>query len=312
MKILIAYDGSRCSESALDDLDRAGLPESGEALVVTVAEVWLPPPGNGNGNGETPEFIKEIVRKHREKGERWLAAAEMMAKHAHDRLKNILPGWNITSKATYGSPAWEILSAADEFCPDLIFVGSHGHSAISRLVLGSISQKLLTEAECSVRVARGRVEVDPTPLRLIVGFDGSAGANAAVETVLERNWPDETEVHIVAAADSIVPTAIGRFIPPVADWAEDELKAEYEWIATLAENAARSMTKAGLKVLTRIVEGNPNYILVHEAENWHADAIFVGANAFGSRLERFLLGSTSAAVAARAHCSVEVVRRSKN
>src|SRR5215468_2622159 len=33
MKVLIGYDGSRCSESALDDITHAGLPEKGEALV---------------------------------------------------------------------------------------------------------------------------------------------------------------------------------------------------------------------------------------------------------------------------------------
>ncbi|WP_225931558.1 universal stress protein [Leptolyngbya sp. 7M] len=48
--------------------------------------------------------------------------------------------------------------------------------------------------------------------------------------------------------------------------------------------------------------------LVEHAETWNADSIFVGANAFAGRLERFIVGSTSAAVAARAHCSVEVVR----
>jgi len=37
---------------------------------------------------------------------------------------------------------------------------------------------------------------------------------------------------------------------------------------------------------------------------------FVGSAGFSNRLERFVLGSVSAAVAARAHCSVEVVRLS--
>ena len=311
MKILIAYDGSRSSEAALDDLERAGLPETGEALVVTVAEVWLPPPEVENGNGTSAEFINEIVKRHRERGERWLTSAEMMAKHADDRLRVLLPGWKTSAKATYGSPAWEMLTIADEFKPDLSVVGSQGQSTIGRIVLGSISQKILTEANCSVRVARGRIEVDPAPARLIVGFDGSAGANAAVKAVLDRNWPEGTELHLVAATDSIVPTAIGRFIPPVADWAENELRSEYEWVATMAEKTARAITKAGLKVTTRIVEGDPKRILAYEAENWHADCIFVGANAYGSRIERFLLGSTSAAVAARATCSVEVVRKSK-
>lgn len=309
MRIMIAYDGSRCSESALDDLGRAGLPPNGEVLLVTVAEVWLPPPKSEELGDETNAFVEELLRKHREKGERWLAEAEMMAKHAQTRIRKILPGWNVEARATYGSPAWELLSAADEFRPDLIIVGSHGQSALSRFVLGSISQKVLTEAECSVRVARGRIEVDPSPVRIVIGFDGSAGALAAVDSVAVRKWPVSTEVHLVAATDSIVPTTIGRFIPPVADWAEDELRAEYEWIEKLAEKAAKNLRRSGLKVTTRIVEGNPNQVLIHEAETWHADCIFVGANAFGSRIERFLLGSTSAAVAARAHCSVEVTRK---
>lgn len=44
MRLLVAYDGSECADAALDDLTHAGLPLNGEALVVSVAEVWLPPP----------------------------------------------------------------------------------------------------------------------------------------------------------------------------------------------------------------------------------------------------------------------------
>jgi len=44
MRILIGYDGSDCAEAAVDDLRQAGLPSKAEALVFSVAEVWLPPP----------------------------------------------------------------------------------------------------------------------------------------------------------------------------------------------------------------------------------------------------------------------------
>src|SRR3982751_6558290 len=44
MRLLIAYDGSQSADAALDDLTHAGLPQKGEALVMSVAEVWLPPP----------------------------------------------------------------------------------------------------------------------------------------------------------------------------------------------------------------------------------------------------------------------------
>ena len=309
MKVLIGYDGSQPSESALDDLGRMGLPEHGDAHIITVADVWLPPPGASVDEIGSSEYLEKIIAKHREKGERLLIEAEMMAKTAATRVRRILPAWAVSQRATYGSPGWEILTAADDLKPDIIVVGSHGHSVIARLMLGSISQKVMTEADCTVRIARGKIEVDPAPGRLLIGFDGSAGANAAVNMVANRDWPDATEVRLVAATASIVPTTIGRFIPPVADWAENEQKAEHDWIADLAEKASRRLIKTGLMVTTHVVVGNPNNVLVSEAESWHADCIFVGANAFGSRMERFLLGSTSSAVATRAHCSVEVVRK---
>lgn len=310
MNLLIAYDGSGCSEAALDDLVRAGLPETGEALVMSVAEVWLPPQ-NGSGNPSGIKFdvyTENLIKKSYERGKKALAEAETFANHAKKRLRKILPGWKIKSEATYGSPAWEILTRADSFKPDLIVAGSHGRSAINRLLLGSISQKILTEAHCSVRVARGRIEVDAAPARLIIGFDGSKGAQAAVEAVAGRHWGKDCEIRLVAAIDSLTPTNIGRFISPVVEWVEDEMTAEREWVGNLAEPALKKLRDAGFDAAFHLSAGNPKQILVEEAERWDADCIFVGANAFGSRVERFLIGSTSAAVAARASCSVEIVR----
>lgn len=311
MKLMVAYDGSSHSESALDDIVRAGLPLTGEALIITVAEVWLPPPSAEAVNGGGPRSVADIVRRHREKGEERLIQAEMLVKHGETRLKNMMPGWKVESRTTYGSPAMELLTAADEFDPDLIVAGSHGHSALGRLILGSVSQKLLTEASCSVRIARGRIDVDPAPARLMIGFDASEGSYRAIEAVAARTWPDGSEVQLAVATDSLIPTSIGRFISPTVDWAEQELSSEDAWIAELAAKAAVTLDGAGLQVTTRITEGNPNHVLIQQAEKWNADCIFVGANSFGSRVERFLLGSTSASVAAHARCSVEVVRQKR-
>src|SRR5688500_10512991 len=101
MKILIAYDGSKSSDAALDDLVRAGLPAAGSAVVISVSEVWLPP-------NETEE---------REKGNAELAEAEAMAGHAKKRVQNLLPGWGVDTVVDYGSPAAEILSTADAYSP---------------------------------------------------------------------------------------------------------------------------------------------------------------------------------------------------
>jgi nucleotide-binding universal stress UspA family protein len=310
MKVLISYDGSRCSEAALDDLMRAGLPKTGVACVISVAEIWLPPVNpNGGAVDETDPYIEKVLKRHREKGERALAEAQAFSKHAENRLKAILPGWQSQSYATYGSPAWEVLTKADEFQPDLIVAGSHGQSAVSRFFLGSISQKILTEAHSSVRIARGRIEIDSSPIRIIVGFDSSKGAQAAVDSVASRDWPADTEVRLVSVTDPITPTAIGRFVPPIAVSVNEINEAEKEWLEKLSSEAISRLKETGLIAGHEIHVGNPKKVLVEEAEAWGADCVFVGANAFGGRLERFLIGSTSAAVASRAHCSVEVVRR---
>jgi nucleotide-binding universal stress UspA family protein len=309
MKILIAYDGSSCAEAAIDDLQRAGLPENGEAVIVSVAEVWLPPAnGNDAAVGAADPYIAALVERHREKGERALSEAQTFANHAAERLSRILPEWDVTGKATYGSPAWEILNAADETEPDLIVVGSHGQAAISRFLLGSISQKVLTEARASVRIARGKIEVDPAPIRVLVGFDNSKGADAAVEAVAARNWGADAEIRLIAVADPVTPSAIGRFVPPIASAVEEVNEEERKWLEERAKTALEKLHGAGLEASFSIVTGNPKKKLIEEAEKWNADSIFVGANAYGSKLERFLIGSTSAAVSARAHCSVEVIR----
>ena len=64
----------------------------------------------------------------------------------------------------------------------------------------------------------------------------------------------------------------------------------------------------GVTVSSVVEAGDPKQVIVRHAEESGADCIFTGATGFSSRVERFLLGSASAAVAARAHCPVEVVR----
>jgi nucleotide-binding universal stress UspA family protein len=191
-------------------------------------------------------------------------------------------------------------------------VGSHGRGAVGRILLGSVSQKVLNEARCSVRIARGKIEVDQSPERILIGFDGSDGARVAVESVASRNWSPGAEIRLVVATDPIVPTAIGRFVPPVVQWAESEMRVEQEWIMKIAERALGILRDANLNATVRIQTGAAKYVLVEEAATWSADTIFVGANVFGGRLDRFLLGSTSSAVASRAGCSVEVVKYRAN
>jgi len=286
MKIFVAYDGSECADAALDDLRRAGLPSDAQIKVLSVIENWLPPPSG-----------LEII-EHIDRDQEYLA----MARRGGIRLVSMEQGWDVKSESGAGSPATVIIEKADEWGADLIVVGSHGHTALGRFFFGSVSQKVLHEARRSVRVARGRIEEPGTPVRLIIGVDGSKGAEAAVEAVAARTWPAGSEARILNAAWATPQIASNRGIGPIITWIAEE-KAR---VNKMIDEAVGKLRTSGLRTEVVVKEEDPKRLLITEAESWGADCIFVGARGMG-RIERFLLGSVSSAVAARAHCSVEVV-----
>lgn len=306
MKILIAYDGSESSDAAVEDLRRAGLPKAVEALVMTVADVFLPPPINDDE--AFPKYVPEEVRRAHQRAERKLREAELMAKRASEQIKKNFPEWDVRHEALADSPAWAVISKCDEWESDLIVVGAHGHSVLGgRLILGSVSQRVLYEASCSVRVGRARHGHTGTPIRIVIGVDGSPYSNAAVDAVYGREWPTGTEVRLLAVVDTVMAITSDSSEPSFVKWIEVGDEENWDQVRQIFEPSAAKLRSAGLDAAVMIRKGNPTDELVEEAESWSADSIFLGAKGMRG-IDRLLLGSVSSAVAARAHCSVEVVR----
>lgn len=309
MKILIGYDGSECADAALKDLERAGLPDVVDAILVTVAEVWMPEPVPAEpgleGVIEPDEIPAPAIRQ---RAARAMAEAETLANRGTEQLHARFPHWKIRSRVVADSPAWGLLREADELRPDLVVVGSHGRNVIGRMILGSVSQKLLTESRSSVRIARGHSVVAGSPVRIVIGIDGTPDSMAAVEEVATRSWPAGTAVRVISAlgAYTIALTPpLGAGVPVAVTEGFEVLQEE---LVRSVERAVERLRAAGLTADGITKEVAPIPAILDEAEEWGADAIFVGAR--GHRfMERFLLGSVSAAVAARAHCTVEVTRR---
>jgi nucleotide-binding universal stress UspA family protein len=280
-KVLIAYDGSSCSDAALTDLGRAGLPLAVDAVVVTVADIILPPPDN-----ELPDVpavrIPEVERHAKERAERAINEAQAFADQGAKRVKADFPGWNVRSEVRCGAPAWAILEMADRDKSDLIVVGSHGHSLVGgRLILGSVSQRVLYDARCSVRVARCWEEKGKGPVRIVVGFNGSQDSEVAVDAVASREWPKGSEGRLIT-------------VHPLLN-------------SEARDVAAEKLRKVGLTTSEISKDGDPAHVLMKESEEWGADSIFVGTRDVHG-FQHLLHGSVSSAVAAQARCSVEVSR----
>jgi nucleotide-binding universal stress UspA family protein len=289
-KILLAYDGSECAGAAIEDLRFAGLPKNLQITVFSVAENWLPPPSS-------LELFEAV-----DYGQEFKA----LALRAATRLKEIQSHgqhWEVTTETPAGSPASLLIEKADSWKPDLIVLGSHGRSALGRFFFGSVSQKVLHEAHCSVRIARDRLQETGTPARLLIGVDGFKDANAAVAAVAERHWPPGSEVRLVSGMWTTPASTAEPALAQIAAW----IAQEREKVKKALDAAASTLIPTGLKVEIVMKDQEPKRLLCDEAESWGADCIFVGSRGAG-RIERLTIGSVSSAVAARAHCSVEVVR----
>ncbi|HWO00841.1 MAG TPA: universal stress protein [Blastocatellia bacterium] len=297
MKVLIGYDGSDCADAALEDLQRAGFPRAVDALVISVAEQWLPPPPPSSYEIVEETFAEGIIGGVVEANRQASQAVEdarSKAFQASKVVRSLFPNWTVSSEEYVGSPAREILRRAGKWEADLIVVGSHGRSALGRLFLGSVSQRVVTDATCSVRVARHQAQEKDSPVRIIIGIDGSAGSALALRRASARSWPKGSEVRLVTSVD------------PLHMYAMDP-DDKFAFARSFHQAAETTLRDVGLRVESLVKEEDPKFLLIEEAERCNADSIFIGARGL-NRVERFVLGSVSTAVVARAHCSVEVAR----
>jgi nucleotide-binding universal stress UspA family protein len=316
MRILIGYDGSASADAALSDLRRAGLPREAEALIVSVGDVMMiPAPSNYEvvGQALTSRRVTAGIMHAQAQTAGALKVAKEFAAKASDRVRSYFPDWEVRAETLAGTPSWELIKRADEWKADLIVVGSHGRSALGRLILGSVSKKVVTDSHHSVRVARRAVEKrDGLPPRVMIGVDGSSEAESAVRAAGRRVWPDGTQVRIIAVDDGTSPTRIAHILPATAAMIRGCNEESAVAARMMVEWAESELHAIGLNVSVAIKKGDPQRVLIEEARKWDADSIFVGSRRFSGAIERFRLGSVATALVTKAHCSVEVVRGATN
>lgn len=138
-KILVGVDGSEASKRALDFAISLAEAAHAELTVLEVVEEFGPLPGM---YGVPPGGRNRVE---------WVA--EQRFADLYPLLKETAVLW--TRQVVQGYPAEEICTAAEKGQHDLIVVGSRGHSGIGRFLVGSVSDRVVHHAPCSVTVVRG-------------------------------------------------------------------------------------------------------------------------------------------------------------
>ena len=211
-----------------------------------------------------------------------------------------------------GEPSAEILEEIKERASDLVVIGTHGRSGIERLLLGSVTERVLRRAACPVMTIPPRLMEAP-PLR-----------SALFKRVLCAIDFSPCSMSALSYATSIAQEAGGELVAMhVMEPLPEEMARESSWATprTVAEHiaSARAASLARLegaippevreycKVELVHVSGKPYREILREAAARQSDLIVVGVHG-RNPLDTLFFGSTSHQLVRHAACAVMTVR----
>ena len=155
MRLLVAIDGSRFGDAAVSEVADRLWPEGSEVKLVTAVHLpFIPTPETW---ALPDDYYKQAESESRKQAELILSRATETIVQSNNQRDVPL---TTTSEAVLGHPEEVILSIARSWSADLILLGSHGHRALERFLLGSVSQAVAWHAPCSVEIVRPKATGD--------------------------------------------------------------------------------------------------------------------------------------------------------
>src|SRR6476661_4729875 len=144
-------------------------------------------------------------------------------------------------------------------------------------------------------------------MRILIAYDGSAGAEQSLRLAHSVGWPADVTIRIASVIEPTLPfvgapMTGGLSIPPPE--VEAQITAYQQEQVTKATQSLRSADRTVEGVVLR---GRPATVLIEEARRFGADLVMGGSRGHGT-ISSLLLGSVSAEVVDQAPCPVLVAR----
>jgi nucleotide-binding universal stress UspA family protein len=296
MNILIATDGSDSANAAVELVTRFPFPQHSALTAITVVDTKLFTDSRSEG-------LDEAQSRQLEQSEQAIHAdADRMLAQVATRLR--AAGRVCSTEVHAGNPAEQILEAAGRLKPDLIVVGAHGVSGLRHFRLGSVADKVLEHAECSVLIVRTSAALeDQNPWNILVAYDDSGPAREAVRFSASLPLAASTQVTVVTVMPMIHMyrqdirqelNSIWQQKRDAAQRALDDAVAAVRWPTSNVSSLFRESADVARDILDAAAETR-------------CDLVVLGYKG-RSAIKRFLLGSVTARIAHHAPCSVLAVR----
>jgi nucleotide-binding universal stress UspA family protein len=276
-KILVCTDASPASEGAISAV--LHLAQTTESQIFLLEVIYfLAGYELQSPDTLTPPMVNlELMR-----------AQETMVQERLERQKAeaAKQGVMLSTRTRTSASAYEgIMEEADELQPDLIIMGRHGYTGLTRLLMGSTTARVIGHSPCHVLVVPQGVFLNFQ--RLLIASDGSPYSEAA--------W---AEALVLAQTMGSAVTAVSVATD------ERDIAAVNQVVQTMEQAAA----KQGLALDIMIPVGRPDESIVKTAEFKEASLIIVGSHG-RTGLKRLLMGSVAERVIGHAKCPVLVVKK---
>jgi len=194
-------------------------------------------------------------------------------------------------------PHLAIADRAAQVSADLVVIGTHGLTGLRRAVLGSVAERTVKSAPCSVLTVKGALE--PRALGVIVvGTDFSEASQRAVERAVALGQATGARVHVVHTVHMVTAFATPYDISLPATIAAGVRKAAGEKLAEL-----QTTLGGDVEITTELREETPADALIDAAEAADAGLIVTGSRGLHGLAHAFL-GSVAEHTVRHAHCSV--------
>lgn len=292
MKILLATDGSECSEGAAGFLRNFALTADDEVVVFHAVSKVPYPTASG-------VYYENITRMKEEVSSKILATgAEVL---------NGLPV-KVSTALKEESPERAIEAAAKETGAGLIVLGARGLKGMRSLFLGSVSRSVTIGSSMPVLVTKPSRYPVQGPMKVLFAVDGSEASKETARVLTSLPLSDDTDITILNVLWSEFADIPERFVMEIdARIKDDVAKArtgEYEKAEKLMAETRGLLEKKYKDVHTLTRVGDPSAEIMDQAEKLKVNMIAVGSRGMKGMLG--MVGSVSRYVLSHAQCPVLV------
>ena len=287
MNILLATDGSECSDVATRFLTRLNLSSEDNIIIFhIVSEV----PYEDEYHAQIKRVIKRVAPK--------------ILRSASDILKDVKAKVSVAEKEGY--PDTAIVESAVNLNADFIVMGARGLKGVKLLLLGSVTRAVVNNSPKPVLVVKRTGWETPRKMKVLFATDGSESAVATARLLATLPFYADFEVTVLNVQRSDFYNIPERFAMEIDDRMKETVaklsKEEFAASEKILEEAKKYLTGKyeNLQAVTKC--GDPSYEILSTAEQTQADIIAIGCR--GLKGMKGMLGSVSRNIVIHAKSSV--------